>query len=231
MKRRLAIVLVLCALILAGLLLLAGGTVPAIQVKIIDETGTPVAGAEVALVGHVGSVKTDGDGQFIWRGDIRPPLVVLIVLPGGRVAKPIQVAAFDPSAVTTLQVQSVLTEDVTVAAGDSFESEAGLCAWAGTVRRSASAIGPAKSSTALRRLPGIEITPNGTYCCMPNGMDRPNLKRPPSASRARSGSFGTSLRFGHQCLQLSPEMRALHQQEHGDSTRRSSGLRTPAPAV
>ncbi len=47
MKRRLAIVLVLCALILAGLLLLARGTVPALQVRIVDETGTPVAGAVI----------------------------------------------------------------------------------------------------------------------------------------------------------------------------------------
>jgi outer membrane receptor protein involved in Fe transport len=90
----------------------------ALDGRLVDlKTGAPIAGAEVTIVGLTGSARTDADGRFTWQPNPRPPFVILIVLPGGAVAKPVTVDRIDPAAVMTITVEAAVSEEVTVAAG------------------------------------------------------------------------------------------------------------------
>ena len=62
--------------------------------RLVDaHNGTPIAGAEITIVGQRGSVRTDSDGRFRW--PITPPMPVqlIAVLPDGRVARPIRIGS------------------------------------------------------------------------------------------------------------------------------------------
>ncbi|HET9368723.1 MAG TPA: TonB-dependent receptor, partial [Vicinamibacterales bacterium] len=76
--------------------------------------------------------------------------------------KPIQVAAFDPASVTTLQVQSVLTEDVTVAAGaaPSVRATPGAALTMVTARDIAQRT-PANLMQAVESVPGVNQVSEG----------------------------------------------------------------------
>ncbi len=57
--------------------------------RVVDEkTDKPVSGAIISVAGFPGTVKTDADGQFTWEPQPTPPFQIIIVLPGGQVAKP-----------------------------------------------------------------------------------------------------------------------------------------------
>ena len=93
-------------------LVLSGPAAP-IDGRLVDRTsGAPIAGAEITIVGQRGSVRTDALGQFRW--PVAPPLPidVIAVLPDGRVAGPIRVAALDGP--LTLTVDAAVSETVTV---------------------------------------------------------------------------------------------------------------------
>lgn len=98
-----------------GLLLSFATAAEALEGRVVDgRTGNPVAGAEVTIVGLTGSVKTDADGRFTWKPDPKPPFVVVVIMPGGQLAKPIFVATVDAAAVLMLKVDAAFTEEVTV---------------------------------------------------------------------------------------------------------------------
>src|SRR5688500_3670267 len=63
-----------------------------LQGRVVERrTGRPVAGAEVSILGHPGERRTDADGRFTWQPSPPPPFEVLVILPGGRYAKPVLV--------------------------------------------------------------------------------------------------------------------------------------------
>ena len=122
-------------LLLLTLVVAVARPVEAGEGRVTDKkTGAPIAGAEVTVVGVPGSVKTDKDGKFTLKPEPRPPFVVIIVLPGGRVAKPIEVKEL--SGVLNLVVESAVSEEVTVAAGVAPSIEATLGAAMTMVTRS-----------------------------------------------------------------------------------------------
>ncbi len=125
-------------------------------------TGQPVAGAEVMIIGLTGSVKTDADGRFSWNPNPSAPFEVLVILPGGRVSKPTMVTTHDRSALLTIEVTSLLTEEVTVTAGvaPSIDAAAG----AGMTMLSARDLalrGPANLNQALENVPGVSQVSEG----------------------------------------------------------------------
>jgi outer membrane receptor protein involved in Fe transport len=125
-------------------------------------TGQPVAGAEVMIIGQTGSVKTDADGRFTWNPNPAAPFEVLVILPGGRVSKPAMVTSTNLSALVTIEVTSVLTEEVTVTAGvaPSIDAAAG----AGMTMLSARDIAlrnPANLNQALENVPGVNQVSEG----------------------------------------------------------------------
>ena len=82
--------------------------------RVVDSSsGEPVAGAIVTLAGLPGTVKTGIDGQFTWTAPPAPPFQVIVVLPGGQVARPVNVEAFD-SGVLSIPVDALADESITV---------------------------------------------------------------------------------------------------------------------
>jgi len=125
-------------------------------------TGRPVAGAEVMIVGLTGSVKTDADGRFTWNPNPSAPFEVLVILPGGRISKPTMVTTNDLSALLTIEVTAVLSEEVTVTAGvaPSIDAAAG----AGMTMLSARDLAlrnPANLNQALENVPGVNQVSEG----------------------------------------------------------------------
>ena len=95
--------LMLCLVVAASAAGQSGAVVDA-------RTRTPIAGAEVTLVGQRGSERTDETGRFRWTTAPHPPIEVIVVLPDGSVARPIRLAQLDPTGEITLAVDPALTE-------------------------------------------------------------------------------------------------------------------------
>jgi outer membrane receptor protein involved in Fe transport len=103
---------------------LAGTPALAFEGRIVEkETGEPVADAEVAILGRVGSARTDAEGRFTWTPDPRPPFEVLVVLAGGAYVKPILVRSIG-DAPLLLEIVPALEESVMVVAGSAPSIEA-----------------------------------------------------------------------------------------------------------
>ncbi|MEX2663909.1 MAG: TonB-dependent receptor, partial [Vicinamibacterales bacterium] len=78
-----------------------------------SRSGEPVAGAVVTVAGLPGTVKTDEDGRFLWTAPPAPPFQIIVVLPGGHVARPVDVTSLD-GGVLAIPVDALADESVTV---------------------------------------------------------------------------------------------------------------------
>ena len=105
--------------VLTLLLLLAGiSAATSFEALVIDKrTGKPVANAEVTILGHPGERFTDANGRILWIPAPPPPFEVLVILPGGVFTKPVLVERLPETGALEIQVESMLSESVTVAAG------------------------------------------------------------------------------------------------------------------
>src|SRR5688572_32270380 len=107
-----------------SLLLVLAAPAKAFEGRVVKkDSGRPVADAEVAVLGRVGSVRTDAEGRFRWTPDPKPPFEVLVVLPGGGYVKPIVVTQI-PEGGLVLEVTPALEESITVVAGSAPSVEA-----------------------------------------------------------------------------------------------------------
>lgn len=102
----------------AALLSLASVPSFALEGIVVDKrTGRPIAGAEVAILGHAGVTLTDAEGRFTWKPDPTPPFEVLVIVPGGVFMKPVLVERLPEDGPLHLDVLPLVEETVTVAAG------------------------------------------------------------------------------------------------------------------
>ena len=152
-------------LIALGVAVLAAtvNTAFALEGRLVDKrTGRPIAGAEVMIVGLEGSVKTDADGRFSWKPDPTPPFEVLVVLPGGKVTRPVFVKSVDAAAVLTINIEPAVNEEVTVTAGlaPSIDTApaAGMTMLPG---RDIALRQPANLMQALENVPGVNQVSEG----------------------------------------------------------------------
>lgn len=149
--------------VVAGNAEAAGTTRETFDGRVTDSrTGKALADAEITILGWPGSARTDADGRFTWRTDVRAPFVLLVSLPGGRVMKPIQIDRLDAAAVLHLRVEPAVSEEVTVAAGvaPSIDAAPG----AGMTMLSARDValrGPANLLQALEGVPGVTQVSEG----------------------------------------------------------------------
>lgn len=82
--------------------------------RVVDAaSAAPIASAVVTLAGFPGTARTGADGQFTWTAPPAPPFQVIVVLPGGHVARPVDVRTLDGS-VVTIRVDALADESVTV---------------------------------------------------------------------------------------------------------------------
>jgi hemoglobin/transferrin/lactoferrin receptor protein len=132
----------------------------AAEMRLVDKTtGKPVAGAEVSIVGQSGFVRSDDQGRFTLSPTVKPPFVLLIVLPGGRVAKPVHIEKIDGP--MTVSVEAAVTEELTVSGvAPSIEATpgAGLTMLAS---RDVQLRAPANLMQAIENVPGVSQVSEG----------------------------------------------------------------------
>jgi outer membrane receptor protein involved in Fe transport len=123
-------------------------------------TGIPVAGASVSIVGVTGSTRTDDDGRFTWAPAPAVPFQVILVLPGGQVARPVLVETLQEG-YTTIALGALTDEAVTVlgaAPSVATAPASGLTVLSGT--QLAHRV-PENLMQALETVPGISQVSEG----------------------------------------------------------------------
>jgi outer membrane receptor protein involved in Fe transport len=130
--------------------------------RVIDRmTGRPIAGAEVAIGGLAGTVKTGADGRFVWSPDPPAPFVALVILPGGRLARPVRVPEYRKGELVLIHVEPAFAETVSISgAAPGVEALAGamttIVPGSDIERRS-----PANLMMALENVPGVSAVAEG----------------------------------------------------------------------
>ncbi len=61
----------------------------AIEIRVVDSNGTPMAGSHILLIGRSGSVLADRDGRAVLSPDPVPPFTLLVSRPDGVALKPV----------------------------------------------------------------------------------------------------------------------------------------------
>lgn len=134
----------------------------ALQGRVVDQrSGAPIANAEVSVLGRPGVAITDGDGRFVWTPDPVPPFEVLVILPGGRVLKPVLVESLGQAQPLLIAVTTLVEESVTVT-GSAPSIEAPSAS--GTTlltARDLQARQPATLVQALETTPGVSVVSEG----------------------------------------------------------------------
>jgi outer membrane receptor protein involved in Fe transport len=143
-------------------LLLAARPVWGLEGRVIDQrTGEPVANAELSILGLPGAVRTDEQGRFVWKPDPVPPFEMLVVLPGGRVLKPVLIETLAQGQPLQIHVTSIVEESVTVTgSAPSIEATAA----SGTTFLSSREIQSRQPVTlvqALENTPGVAVVSEG----------------------------------------------------------------------
>jgi len=136
--------------------LLLAAPAHALEGRVVDRrTGQPVAGAEVGIGGLAGTVRTAQDGRFVWAPDPPLPFTIVVILPGGRLAKPVRVLTLAETAPLLIQIDPAIEESVVISgSAPSVEALPGtattLVPAADIVRR-----GAANLMQALENVPGV----------------------------------------------------------------------------
>ena len=142
------------------LLLLTAASATALEGRVLDAQGRPIAGAEVSILGRVGEARTDADGRFTWVPDPSPPFEVLVIAPGGIYMKPVLVERL-PEGPLELTFQPLVNEVLTVSgSAPSIDASAG----AATATLTAAEIHvrtPANLVQALENVAGVNQVSEG----------------------------------------------------------------------
>lgn len=147
---------------LVVLLLVLATPLFALEGRVVDKrTGTPLANAEVSILGRPGTTVTDEAGRFSWRPDPVPPFEVLVVLPGGRVLRPVLVESLSQGQPLLIEVASLVEESVTVTgSAPSIEAPAASGTTLLTTRELQSRQ-PTTLVQALETTPGVAVVSEG----------------------------------------------------------------------
>ena len=128
----------------------------ALEGRVVDRrTGKPVAGAEVGIGGLAGTVRTAQDGRFVWTPDPPLPFTVIVILPGGRLAKPVRIATLAGTEPLLIPIDPAFEESIVISgSAPSVEAMPG----AATTLVPSADIGrraPANLMQALENVPGV----------------------------------------------------------------------------
>jgi hemoglobin/transferrin/lactoferrin receptor protein len=114
----------------------------------------------VSIAGLPGSARTDAEGRFTWAPAPALPFQIIVILPGGQVARPVVIETLSGE-ITTIQVQALADESVTVlGAAPSVE----ITPAAGTTILSSTQLAqrtPEHLMQALETVPGVNQVSEG----------------------------------------------------------------------
>lgn len=141
---------------------LGASVAEATEGRLIDKkTGAPVAHAEVIVVGSTGSVRTDADGRFTLKPDPSGPFELLVILAGGKMAKPIRIDHLEATGILTISLESVVDASLIVSGvAPSIDASpgSGLTLLSGTEIASRT---PANLLQALENVAGVSQVSEG----------------------------------------------------------------------
>ena len=127
---------------------------------VAEDTGAPIAGASVSIVGMSGSARTDEDGRFTWVPVPEAPFQVIVVLSGGQVAAPATIQVLQEGT-TSIRVAALKDESVTVlGAAPSITSSPGSATTVLPGTQVARRV-PENLMQALETVPGISQVSEG----------------------------------------------------------------------
>jgi len=150
------------ALLVLSFGLAGASAAEATEGRLIDKkTGSPVAHAEVLVVGSTGSVRTDANGRFTLTPDPVAPFELLVILSDGKMAKPIRIERLEMSGVLTIELEAAVEASVTVSGvAPSIDASPG----AGMTLLSGKELAlrtPANLVEALENVPGVNQVSEG----------------------------------------------------------------------
>lgn len=88
----------------------------AIEIRVVDPDGAPLAGAHILVIGRSGSVLADRDGRAVLSPDPVPPFTLLVSRPDGVALKPVTVESLPETGPLIVTVRSA-GETLTVVSG------------------------------------------------------------------------------------------------------------------
>lgn len=88
-------------------------TAQASEGRLVDKkTGAPIVNASVLVVGSGGEAKTDAEGRFTIKPDPQVPFELVVVVDGGRMARPVRVERLDQNGMFVIELDMVLDAGV-----------------------------------------------------------------------------------------------------------------------
>ena len=131
-------------------------------------TRSPIAGAEVTIVDVHASARTDREGRFRLITTVpSTPVTVVVILPGGRVARPIRVDEWPKRGDVVLAIEPALRETITVT-GIAPGIDTGLGASSTFVSRADLEMRhPATLAQSLENVPGVSPISDGGQGAVP----------------------------------------------------------------
>ena len=123
-------------------------------------SNAPIAGATITVVGSTVTATTDAEGKFSLTPEPRPPFTVIVILPGGQLAKPVVVEKL--GGLLTLTVDAAVNEEVTVTTGvaPSIDASPGAALTVLSSRDIALRV-PANLMGAVEVVPGVNQVSEG----------------------------------------------------------------------
>ena len=121
-----------------------------------------IAGAQVTVVGERAVARTDATGHFRWTATLPPaPMTIIVILADGHVARPIRLAAVQPSEDTLLLAGPAIAEGVTIAGvAPAIDSAPGASSTF-VPRADLEMRAPATLAQALENVPGVSALGEG----------------------------------------------------------------------
>ena len=84
---------------------------------VVGRDGTPIAGAEIALLGFSGAARTDHEGRFQWSPEPPLPFQVLVILPDGTYMSPVLIEELPETGPLIVRVRPLVSEEIMVTGG------------------------------------------------------------------------------------------------------------------
>jgi outer membrane receptor protein involved in Fe transport len=129
--------------------------------RVIDSAkNAPVQGATVMINGLPGTARTDADGRFRLEARPEPPFQIIVVLPTGHVARPVDIRSIDDD-VTTVPVDPVTDESVTVVGAAPSVTAAPASAMSLLSAEQIRSRNPENLMQALETVPGVNVVSEG----------------------------------------------------------------------
>ena len=152
------------AVVLVALLILnpsaAAGQPATFSGRVVEsKSGAAIAGATVSVAGLPGAITTDVEGRFTLAPAPPTPFHLVVVLPGGQVAKPVIVEKIESDRI--VQVDALADESVTVLGAAPSIDASPAAATTLLSRRQLAARAPEHLLQALETVPGINQVSEG----------------------------------------------------------------------